>query len=186
VFVVVTGGSGSGKSEYAEGKALSIFEDVFAENLIYAATMRPFGQDALFRIEKHKNMRKGKGFVTVECFSHIKRLGRVSGLPLYKSVVLLECLSNLTANEMFLDDGSVLECSAVANSIINDLKFLAQNCKGLVVVTNEVFSDGLLYDDLTLNYIQALGKINKFIAQIADVVVEVVCGIPLFVKGDVF
>ncbi len=187
MFIVVTGGSGSGKSEYAEEKTVSVFEKVFAENLIYAATMRPFGQDALFRIKRHRNMRKGKGFVTVECFSCIESLERLSGLTLYKSVVLLECLSNLVANEMFLEDGSVLGVSTVTDRVIKGLKFLVRKCAGLIVVTNEIFSDGLVeYDDLTLNYIKALGNVNRFIALSADSVVEVVCGIPIRVKGGVY
>lgn len=55
----------------------------------------------------------------------------------------------------------------------------------MVVVSNEIFSDGMEYDAETMRYQQYLGKINQYIAAKADVVVEVVYGIPLVQKGEV-
>ncbi len=179
--VVVTGGSGSGKSEYAENAAAGLFEKFSAEKLIYIATMRPFGQEAFERIEKHRNMRKGKGFVTVECYSGIVRIEDILGYNLRNSVVLLECMSNLAANEIFFEKNE----NAVSD-IVEGIEFISKKCAAFVIVTNEVFSDGIDYDKATLNYIEALGKINCEIAAIANTVVEVVCGIPIFIKGGGF
>ena len=55
----------------------------------------------------------------------------------------------------------------------------------MVVVSNEIFSDGIEYDPETFRYQQYLGKINQYIAGKADLVVEVVYGIPLAQKGKV-
>lgn len=53
-----------------------------------------------------------------------------------------------------------------------------------MLVTNEVFSDGMEYETETENYVRLLGVINQRLAEAAEGVVEVVCGIPLAVKGD--
>ena len=95
MFVLITGGSGSGKSEYAENRAVMLSKK---EGLLlyYIATMKPFGEEGKRRVERHRRLRSGKGFFTIEHYVNLKQLI----LP-GEGVVLLECLSNLTANEMF-------------------------------------------------------------------------------------
>ena len=53
----------------------------------------------------------------------------------------------------------------------------------LVVVTNELFSDGMDYDPETLAYLDVLARLNRAVARRADRVYEVVCGIPIAWKG---
>ena len=96
MLTLVTGGSGSGKSAFAEDRVLS-FGDA---QRIYIATMHPFDEESHKRIERHQKMRAGKGFETVECYTGLKDVKLPAGC-----VVLLECMSNLVANEMFREDG---------------------------------------------------------------------------------
>ena len=70
MLTLVTGGSGSGKSAFAEDKVLSYGE---AER-IYIATMHPFDGESHKRIERHRKMRAGKGFETVECYTGLKKV----------------------------------------------------------------------------------------------------------------
>ena len=70
----------------------------------------------------------------------------------------------------------------VAKKIIQDVKRLSKGLKHLVIVTNNVFEDGMSYDETTMDYIRAMGNINRKLAAIADKVVEVVVGIPVIVK----
>ena len=51
-----------------------------------------------------------------------------------------------------------------------------------VIVTNEVGSDGISYEEGTAEYIRVLGTINRLTAQMADRVVECVYGIPVVRK----
>ena len=64
MMVLVTGASGSGKSEYAEGVAVKL---AGKGNLYYLATMRVYGEEGARRVERHRKLRAGKGFQTVEC-----------------------------------------------------------------------------------------------------------------------
>ena len=49
-------------------------------------------------------------------------------------------------------------------------------------MTNNVFEDGVSYDESTMNYIKAMGIVNRGLAAMAECVVEVVAGIPVAVK----
>ena len=64
-----------------------------------------------------------------------------------------------------------------------ELQYMMNISEHIVFVTNEVFSDTLLYDEMTIEYLQLLGRINQWLAQKADIVEEVVYGITLQIKG---
>ena len=176
---VVTGGSGSGKSEYAENLTVSL-----GGNRVYAATMQVYGEEGRQRVARHRRMREGKQFVTVECPTDLDQLTENPDLCslISGNVVLLECMSNLTANEMFSQDGGKETAELVKDRILKGVQKLLKVCRHLVIVTNEVFSDGNLYDPETMEYICCLGMINTALGVMADQVTEVVCGIPVPLK----
>lgn len=167
---VVTGGSGSGKSAFAEQLVLEAGE----RHRIYIATMLPFGEDAKKRVERHRSMRREKQFETIERYTGLDQLQ----LPA-DCTVLLECVSNLTANEMYGADGAHEQ---TADAVVRGLLHLKRQAADLIVVTNEVFSDGICYDASTMQYLAYLGEINRRIAAEADRVTEVVYGIPVRIK----
>ncbi len=169
MMILVTGGSKCGKSCFAE----SLFDAVSGKKY-YLAAMQPTGAEALTAIERHRKMRADKGFLTVEQYTDIDRADVPAG-----SAVLLECVGNLLANEMFRDE-QIIDCT---DKITDDILHLKNWTKLLVVVTNQVGSDGIEYDKGTAEYIAALGKINQKIAANADKVIECVYGIPVTVKG---
>lgn len=171
MLTVVTGGSGSGKSELAENIAVK-----FTGKKYYIATMEPFGEEAQKRIERHRKMRVEKGFETIEKYTDIDEL-----IYLQNDVVLLECMSNLCANEMF---SSMTDKSVVADKIISGIEKINNISSELIIVTNEIFSDGILYDKETMKYMKLLGEINRSIFGLADNVIESVYGIPYILKGN--
>lgn len=170
MMILVTGGSGSGKSSFAEDCVLACGEG----KRIYIATMYPFDEESKKRVQRHRKMRAGKGFETVECYVGLKNV-QVSS----ESTVLLECMSNLAANEIFREDGAGENAEQEILSGVESLKHQAEN---LVVVTNEIFSEAASYEEETENYQRVLGTINQRLAQMADSVVEVVYGIPVYYK----
>ena len=97
------------------------------------------------------------------------------------SAVLLECLSNLVANEMFRG-GQIIPADTVVQNIVAGIRRLMACTVCLVIVSNSVFSDGITYDEGTEAYIRALGRINQEISGMADRVTEVVAGIPVRLK----
>ena len=152
MFVLVTGGSASGKSEYAENRLLALRGQ--RRNSVYIATMEPFGQEAQERIRKHREQRKQKSFETVECYTDLHTC--IEGLEnkeLFHGDILLECMSNLVANEMFRDTDIPSEkerkIEAVCEKILFGVDSLLSQCRNLVIVTNEVFGDTMTYEKET-------------------------------------
>ena len=168
---LITGGSGSGKSAYAEAQILALN----GECRIYLATMYPYDEESRQRIARHRKMRAEKNFTTVECYRDLEK----TEIPEHADV-LLECMSNLTANEMFWPEGAG---SDTEEQILRGVEWLRRKARNLVIVSNEIFSDGCEYDSGTKEYQRTLGKINCRLAELADRVTEVVYGIPLEVKG---
>lgn len=188
---IVYGGSASGKSSYAEGFAMSLQGD---GRLLYIATMYPYkwntteiDPETIQRIERHRAMRADKGFDTVECYRHVEHI-----VAKRQDVLLLECMSNLLANEMYLEPDSnagfdmsdAQTLSPVSERIVQALIDLSMRVQELVIVTNDVFSDGgsLTSDESTREYVKNLAEINCALAKEAGTVTEIFCGIPVEIK----
>ena len=187
MLYVVTGGSGSGKSEFAEKLTLALKEKIenIDSKLWYIATMKPIKGDVELdnKILRHQSMRAGKGFETKECYVDIGSLQIGDN-----DVALIECMSNLLANEMYAKDGLLAveeKLKEVKERIVNPIADMSQRVEHMVVVTNEICCDGKLYeyDDETRLYMELLGYVNKELVNKAYGFVEVFCGIPLWHKG---
>lgn len=176
MITLVIGGSGSGKSQYAEHCCDGSYTKKY-----YIATMQPFDGEMEKKITRHQKMRACKGFTTIEKYRFLSQLS--SEDINYDSVILLECMSNLLANEYFGGDLAV-EKKKLCNRMIEDITYLSTLGKDLVIVTNDVFASGEEYEEETMAYITMLGWINGQLAKLADRVVEVVCGIEVMVKGE--
>ena len=174
--ILITGGSGSGKSAYAEDIAVSLAAGADIRSLYYLATMQVYGEEGRKKVERHRILREGKGFETLEQPVNIEEvLKRMKGGP---GIVLLECMSNLAANEMFSPDG-VKTAGEVADSVCRGIFMLAEKTEYLIIVTNNVFEDGIGYETATKDYMEALGRINERLALLAQEVTEVVAGLPV-------
>ncbi len=169
--ILLTGGSGCGKSSFAEKLVMQ-----FPLPRWYVATMRSYGAESEAKIARHRAMRRPKGFETVESPTDVGEI-----LLPGRGTVLLECLCNLTANEMFDDEGRERD---PFDKILREVRLLAERADNLILVTNDVGSDGESYSESTLRYVDALGRLNQAFAAEFDTVYELVCGIPLLLKGD--
>lgn len=167
MFTLVIGGAASGKSEYAESRVVRL-----PERRIYLATMRPWDQECRARIARHRRLRQDKGFDTLERYTDLAGAEVPAGAN-----VLLECMSNLTANELYDPEGGGQE------AVLRGVDALLARCGHLTVVTNEVFSGGAACEEDTLRYLRALARINRLLAARADTVAEVICGLPNYLKG---
>lgn len=177
MLIVITGGSGSGKSAYAEEYLLGLAKE---NPRYYIATMKVYDKEGRQKIERHRRMRSGKGFVTIEQPVQIERALEQMKQDGSENA-LLECVSNLTANEMFLEE-QIIEKQVVVDRVVAGIGQLTKQVGHLVIVTNNVFEDGCAYDEITTQYLKALGEINEKLAAMADHVIEVVVGIPIPVK----
>ena len=127
MITLVIGGSGSGKSAYAED-LLSEYD----KNKYYLATMIVNDQEAQKRVDRHRELRKDKGFETIECSRNIDTVA-VSLPEDGSAVVLLECMSNLVANEMF-EHSQAKSAEEVTAKLLKDIQYLASKVSQLVLL----------------------------------------------------
>ena len=177
MMALIIGGSGSGKSAYAEDYMVSISED---RKKYYIATMQIYDEEGKRKVERHRMLRGGKGFSTIEQPVDIGKAAEK--MEAEDRTALLECVSNLTANEMFSGEVPGTE-EVITEKIVGGIAVLNRELTHLVIVSNNVFEDGNVYDKTTMAYIRAMGRINQKLAEMADEVVEVVIGIPIVIKN---
>lgn len=183
-MILVIGGSGSGKSAYAEALAMTLSQGGNRRNY-YLATMEVLEKEGQEKVDRHRHMRDGKGFLTIEQPVSIEKA--LEKIETGETIGLLECISNLAANEMFsgkagrLEEGK-LSKEQVVEKIVKGIGKLQKELTHLIVVSSNVFEDGNSYDKATMDYIQAMGKIHEKLGAMADQVTEVVVGIPVRIK----
>lgn len=173
---VVTGGSGSGKSEYAESLLNNISDKKY-----YVATMIAYGKEGIDRVNRHKALRAGKHFTTIERQHEIALI--TEDIDDYANAILIECVSNLVANEMFDGEGTI-DSNAIIEKVVDGIVALENVTDEIVIVTNNVSEDGIEYPVTTSEYIEVLNQVNAKLFDKADVVTEVVAGIPIILKGN--
>ena len=171
MLILLTGGSACGKSTYGEVLAIQ-----GPKPLYYIAAMQPYDQECVRKIDRHRALRRDKGFETVERYTDVDALV----LPQTGGTALLECLCNLTANEMYIQPDIPVD---PVEKVVAAVENLRRQTDTLIVITNDVGSDNEVYSEETWRYIRALGEINARVAAMADRVYELVAGIPLCLKG---
>ncbi|MBU5315319.1 bifunctional adenosylcobinamide kinase/adenosylcobinamide-phosphate guanylyltransferase [Clostridium bornimense] len=163
----VVGGSKSGKSSYGEREAIRLGNK---DDLYYIATMKPYDKEDEERIRAHIKQREGFGFKTIEQYRDIERI--VSNMS-NTSTILIDSITSLLTNEMFFEE-EMNDNSSI--KIVKGIKKIAQFFDNVVIISDYVFSDSIIYDQYTEQFRRELGNINIEIAKISDKVVECIFG----------
>lgn len=188
--ILLTGEGASGKSKTAEERILCAYKEAGSPpgRLFYIATMESGTDEAKGRIRRHRRMRSGKGFMTLECPTGLAALVACRQSELQDGFVLLECTGNLVANEMFQN-----KAKDAADRVMDGIEALASICRLLIVVHNETGRDGRTYHPDVESYRRELGSVGIRTARLCRQTAEIVlsCPLPLhkaktfgFVRGD--
>ena len=176
--IFISGGCKNGKSFYAQRLAKTLIETQQTP-LYYIATMKPVDAEDDERILTHKYEREGWGFITVEQPVNIQKiLDRCE----FCGSFLLDSLTALLANEMFLPGGEINE--DVTKKITNALLKILTCIKNIVIVSDYIYSDVFEYCVMTEKYRKSLAEIDCFTAQNCDLVLEAVYSNIIVHKGS--
>jgi len=183
MVILVIGTNNSGKSILAEDLIVNMSAD---RRKYYIATMIPFGEAGMERIAKHRSMREGKGFDTLEWPTDIdKQLDRLTEeelLGFWGSEALLECISNLVGNEMHSPQNANLTDEQLVNRIVDEVRVLIEAVMDLVIVTNVFPSEDEGYDEDTRRYVLLTDMVNAELIKLAHTVYELKDGV--WVKNE--
>lgn len=164
---IVLGGAASGKSAFAEGLVLQ-----WDETPLYVATAQAFDDEMAQKILRHQDMR-GTGWTTIE--EPLDVAGALAqaapGQP-----VLVDCATLWLTNVLL----GVHDLDKQTKALFDGLAA----CKGpVVVVSNEVGYGIVPENALSRQFRNAQGRLNQQFAAEADLLVAVMAGLPMVLKG---
>ena len=166
--VLITGGSRSGKSTYAENLALSL-----SERPVYLATARIWDEEFRERVLRHQ-ARRGPQWTNIEEEKDLSRH------DLTGRVVVVDCLT-LWCTNFFFDLESDVDRSLEAAKAEFD-RFTEQDAT-FIFVTNEIGMGGTSDNEIQRKFTDLQGWMNQYVAAHADEVILMACGIPVKIKG---
>lgn len=177
-IVLVTGGSRSGKSDYATRIAMEL-----TGPRVFVATCPALDNEMRERIRKHQEARRGFGWTTIEePFDIAKVLRENTKFRLF----LIDCLTLWVNNLMYLSEsqGQDLSEEEIADRA-QDVLHACHSVEGTVIfVTNEVGWGIVPLEPSARRFRDLAGRCNQIIAQGAHHVMLVVCGLPLTLKQE--
>ncbi|MEC7761901.1 MAG: bifunctional adenosylcobinamide kinase/adenosylcobinamide-phosphate guanylyltransferase [Pseudomonadota bacterium] len=167
-LTLIVGGAASGKSAYAER-----LMQATGRPMTYVATAQAFDDEMRAKISDHQ-ARRGEGWTTVEAPLDI--------VPALKearaeSVVLVDCMTLWLTNHLLGE-------TDLAHEEARALDALSTSPAPVVVVSNEVGAGIVPENALARRFRGAQGRLNQALATRADLVVTVIAGLPLAIKGD--
>jgi len=183
---LITGGSGSGKSGFAQRLAAHL-----GGSVAYLATGRPTTTEMAARIRKHQQARPAD-WLTVEAPRQLA--SALASHAADASVILLDdlpsllstCLSAVEATGGQLDAPDLAEQSVrrvVDGEVDAVVEWCAAGGKHLVLVTSETGSGVLPHDPLDRLFKDVLGRLNAHLAHAADGAFLVVAGMAVDVRA---
>lgn len=177
-IILITGGSRSGKSAYAQ----RIAESRPGERA-YIATCPVIDEEMAERIKKHRQARK-QGWSTIE---ETENLVAAFHTAKGSQTILVDCLTLWVNNLLYKAES--------ANTTLNEEEMTARSlevleaCKGLpgtvIFVTNETGMGIVPADPQSRLFRDLAGRCNQIIAGSADSVIMMISGIAVTIKGDI-
>ena len=167
-LTLVLGGAASGKSVFAEALA-----EQSGRAPVYLATAEARDTEMHHKIDRHR-ARRGPQWRTIEAPGDIApALGKVA----QDEVVLLDCATFWLTNRMLADGDLAAEEAGL-------MAALACCPAPVVVVSNEVGLSVVPENALARRFREAQGRLNQRLAAEAALVVQVIAGLPLVLKGQ--
>lgn len=169
MLIFVTGGVRSGKSAYAQQRALDLAPDP-----IYIATAKIWDADFQQRVKRHQDDR-GPEWTTYEAYRELYTL------PLQNRVVVIDCVT-LWLTNFFMDRANNIE-QALAD-FKQEIDQLMRIQATFIVISNEIGMGMHADTEVGRKFADLQGWANQYVAKKAEEAIFIVSGIPLFLKNS--
>ena len=175
--VFLSGGAKNGKSTLAQELAVKLSGK---GKRYYVATMIPTDDEDLARIRRHVADRDGLNFETIECSKNMLSCLEIADRD---GTFLVDSATALLQNAMFPAEKDWQLDLDGANRCADELIAFVKTVKNAVVVSDFVYSDAQRYDNVTETYRRGLASMDRKLAAISDVVLEMSGGNLIVHKG---
>lgn len=175
-ITLITGGSRSGKSSFAQKLAEETSRERF-----FIATCPVTDEEIATRIELHKKMRLKSNWQTIEEEIRLEEVLR--RIPA-GTVAVVDCLTLWVNNLLYHAEkrGENLTEENISEKCLS-LTITAKNRPvDVIFVTNEVGMGIVPENAIARRYRDLVGRCNQLVAKEADRVILMVCGIPTTIK----
>ncbi|WP_158212439.1 bifunctional adenosylcobinamide kinase/adenosylcobinamide-phosphate guanylyltransferase [Natranaerobius trueperi] len=180
-LILVTGGSASGKSKYAENLITEMERNFSNPKTTYIATAKMVDDEMKRRIKKHQERRPTHWNTELACYDLILPLKKLSKT---EDNILLDSLSMYLSNKLLSFDEK--KTSELFSQVIKDLSEVSDICENsnstVVIVTDEIGWGLIPANSMGRTFRDLLGEANQILASKASEVYLVVCGIPQRIK----
>lgn len=188
-MIFVTGGVRSGKSSYAEKRAIAL-QQARGTALHYIATSRTYDEEMKQRVKHHQLVREQSG-ANWQVYEQTTKIDELFVQFKKGDVVLLDCITTLVSNELFVfseTDEPKWQNHHFQEQIAKNIKALMTSLAAhpwdVILVSNEVFNDLGTGDSDTECYKRLLGEVHQHIVSLAEEAILVECGIACWKKGE--
>jgi len=177
-IILITGGSRSGKSAFAQRLA-----ETFSSPRVFVATAPVLDDEMRERIRKHQAARAGRGWETIE---EQTDLALALCRARQANVVLVDCLTLWVNNLMYQaqQQGGELSEEQLAGCCHAVLAACAGSSSTVFFVSNEVGMGIIPEKAVSRRFRDLAGRCNQLLAAAAETVALMVCGLPLLLKGQ--
>lgn len=166
-LTLVLGGAASGKSSFAESLILQ-----GSDNPIYIATAQAFDDEMAEKILRHREMR-GAGWITIE--EPLDLPSALAGTAVDQPI-LIDCATLWLTNIILGERDTEIHTDALIAA--------CATCKGPVVIVSNEVGQGIVPDNaLSRKFRNAQGRLNQRLAAEASLVVAIMAGLPMPLKG---
>lgn len=167
MIIYITGGARSGKSRYAQERALQLSKEP-----VYVATAKIWDADFAERVTRHKKER-GPEWTNHEAYRD------VHSLPLQDRTVVIDCVT-LWLTNFFMEHNNDIDLSLDAfKKEIDGIRNLPGT---FILISNELGMGLHAETDTGRKFTDLQGWANQYVAAVADEAIFMVSGLPLYLK----
>jgi adenosylcobinamide kinase/adenosylcobinamide-phosphate guanylyltransferase len=174
-LALILGGARSGKSRYGLGLAARC-----PAPRLFVATGEPRDAEMEARIEAHQRER-GSDWATREV--PLELASALNDAQDHYGVIVVDCLTMWVSNLLMKEGASQGSIQTACEQLLSTL---ATTAAPTVLISNEV-GWGIVPDNpLARKFRDQAGWLHQRLAQVSDLVVLVVAGVPMLIKSDLF
>lgn len=173
--VLLSGGCKNGKTSLGQEIACRLSGN---QARFYMATMIPYDEEDRRRVQHHIEDRAGMGFTTIE-----SPIDLAKDMTTADGTYLIDSITAWLLNSYYPDGFDKEPDPNTEQRCLKELDRVLEKAEHIVFVTDDMYQEGVDYDDFTNDYVRTLAHLGCYLAAKCDLVLELSAGLIYTHKG---